>query len=425
MNNTTIKINDASYRYRLLLRISKKFAHKAIFMVLCQHMVKKQAKKKMKIAIIAGSRGEWGYYLPVIREIERHPNLDYGIIVSNMHLLDRFGSSIDEIRRDGFKIDAVVHNTLDGYSRLTMAKSLSIFMLQLPEILQGMQADYVLIGGDRGEQLMAAVVGAHLYLPVGHIQAGEVSGNIDGVTRHAITKFAHMHFAANEDAARRLLKMGEEPFRVRNVGAPQLDDLLSGKITPKKDLYKKLGIPDNGKPLIIIVQHPVTEEFERAGKHMVETLEAVKQFDANVVIIMNNSDAGGSLVTQAIHEFRTPSMKVFPSMAREDYAGLMASADVLVGNSSSGILEAPSFKLPAVNIGNRQRGRLRGKNVINVGPSRKEIQKAITKTLSKEFKRSLKNCVNPYGDGKSAKRIVDIIAQTPVDEALLVKKIMY
>ncbi|MBI5003537.1 UDP-N-acetylglucosamine 2-epimerase (hydrolyzing) [Candidatus Kaiserbacteria bacterium] len=388
-------------------------------------MAKKQAKKKLKIAIVAGSRGEWGYYQPIIREIEKHPDLDYGIIVSNMHLLDRFGSSIDEIRREGFKIDAVVHNTLDGYSRLTMAKSLSIFMLQLPEILHGMQADFVLVGGDRGEQLIAAIVGAHLYLPVGHIQSGEVSGNIDGVTRHAITKFAHLHFAANEDAARRVKKMGEEPFRIHNVGAPQLDDLLGGKVTPKKELFKKLGIPDNGKPLIVVAQHPVTEEFERAGEQMKETLEAVKQFDANVVIVLNNSDAGSNLVTKAIHEHRTPSMRIFPNLAREDYAGLMASADVLVGNSSSGILEAPSFKLPAVNIGNRERGRLQGKNVINAGYVRKEIQNAIAKALSKEFKRSLKNCVNPYGDGKSAKRIVDIIAKTPVSETLLVKKIMY
>ncbi len=389
-------------------------------------MVRREiSKKKKKIAIIAGSRGEWGYYQPIIREIEKHPLLDYGIVVSNMHLLDRFGSSIDEIRKEGFKVDAIIHNTLDGYSHLTMAKSLAIFMLQLPEILKQMEADFVLVGGDRGEQLMAAITAAHMYIPIGHVQAGEVSGNIDGVSRHAITKFAHLHFAANADAAKRILKMGEESFRVHTTGAPQLDDLTSGIVTPRKTLFKKLGLVEDKRPLMLVVQHPVTEEFEKAGVHMHETLEAVKKFDAQVVIIMNNSDAGSTAVSRVINSERTPAMKVFPNVPREDFAGLMAAADVLVGNSSSGILEAPTFKLAAVNIGSREKGRLQGKNVINAPHKSSEIQKAIKKALSKKFQSSLRTCVNPYGDGKSAKRIVDIIANTPRTEKLVVKNITY
>ncbi|MEK7101772.1 MAG: UDP-N-acetylglucosamine 2-epimerase [Patescibacteria group bacterium] len=387
--------------------------------------IQKGSKKPKKIAIIAGSRGEWGYYRPIINEIRKRPDLDYGVIVSNMHVLDRFGSSIDEIRKEGYKIDAVIHNTLDGYNHLTMVKSLSIFMLQLPEILRGMEADFVLVGGDRGEQLMAAIVGAHLYLPVGHIQAGEVSGNIDGVSRHAITKFAHLHFAANEDAAQRLLNMGEQPFRVHTTGAPQLDDLLHGPVTPRKELFKKLGLKDSTKPLILVAQHPVTEEFEKAGEQMRITLQAVKQFDAQIVIITSNSDAGSTAISRVIQEERTPEIKVFPNMPREHYAGLMAAADVLVGNSSSGILEAPSFKLPAVNIGNREKGRLQGKNVINVPHSVPEIKKAIIKALSKPFVRSMRNCINPYGDGKSARHIVDVIAAAEHNEELLVKRITY
>ncbi len=381
--------------------------------------------RKKKIAIIAGSRGEWGYYRPIIREIEKREDLDYGLVVSNMHLLDRFGSSIEQIRKEGFKIDAVVHNTLDGYNHLTMVKSLSIFMLQIPEILLGMEADFVLVGGDRGEQLMAAVVGAHLYIPVGHIQAGEVSGNIDGVTRHAITKFAHLHFAANNDAVQRLLNMGEEPFRVHMTGAPQLDELLTGNVTLKKELFKKLGLKESKKPLLLVVQHSVTEEFEKAGEQITETLEAVKNFDAQVVIVLNNSDAGSALISKAIAKHRAPATKIFSNLKREDYAGLMSVADVLVGNSSSGILEAPSFKLPAVNIGRRQHGRLRGKNVINSPHNALEITRAIKKALSPTFKKTLKNCINPYGDGKSAKRIVDLIASADHNEKLLIKNITY
>ena len=382
------------------------------------------AKKRKKIAIIAGSRGEWGYYRPIIREIEKRPDLDYGLVVSNMHVLDRFGSSIDEIRKEGFKIDAVVHNTLDGYSRLTMVKSLSIFMLQLPEILESMGADFVLVGGDRGEQLVAAIVASHLYIPVGHIQAGEVSGNIDGISRHAITKFSHLHFAANKDAADRILKMGEQPFRVFTAGAPQLDDLLHGPVTPKRQLFKKLGLTGAG-PLMLVVQHPVTEEFEKARAQMRETLLAVKQFDAKVVIIRNNSDAGSSDIMRAIQEERTPAMRIFANLPREDYAGLMAAADVLVGNSSSGILEAPSFGLPVVNIGGRECGRLQANNVINAPHRRDAIEQAIRRALSPEFKASVKGHANPYGDGKSAKRIVDIIARTARTENLVVKKLTY
>jgi GDP/UDP-N,N'-diacetylbacillosamine 2-epimerase (hydrolysing) len=381
-------------------------------------------QKPRKVAIIAGSRGEWGYYRPIIREIEKRPGLDYGLVVSNMHLLDRFGSSIDEIRKEGFKIDAVVHNTLDGYSRLTMVKSLSIFLLQLPEILQSMGADMVLIGGDRGEQLMAAITGAHLYLPVVHIQAGEVSGNIDDASRHAIAHFAHLHLASNKDAAERLHKMGEQDFRIHVVGAPQLDELIEGKVTPKPELWKKLGLTEN-KPTIMVLQHSVTEEFERAGEYMTQTLRAADSFDAQIIVVQNNSDAGSGLAAQAIVENRTPKMKVFPNLAREEYAGLMASVDVLVGNSSSGLLEAPSFKLPAVNIGNRQIGRLQGKNVINVPHETEAIRKGIAQALNPEFKASLADCANPYGDGKSAKRIADLLEQTPIDEGLLVKRLTY
>ena len=374
--------------------------------------------------MIAGSRGEYGYYRPVIKEIIKDPNLDYGIIATNMHVLDTFGSSIKEIEKDNFKIDSVIYNTFDGYNKITMVKSLAVFMLQLPEALESMKADVVLIGGDRGEQFMAAVVAAHMYIPVAHIQAGEISGNIDGVTRHAIARYAHIHLAANKDAADRLLKTGEEKFRIHNVGAPQLDEIVQGKFTGKKELLKKFNLASN-KPIFLLVQHPVTEEFGQAGNQIKCTLDALEKIDAQIIVILNNSDAGGSEMREVIMQNRTPQMKVFPNMPREDYIGLMKIADVLIGNSSSGLLEAPSFGLPAVNIGNRQRGRVRGKNVINVMYNKEEIVRAIKKAMSESFKKKLVKCENPYGDGKSAKRIVDILKKTPFDEKLIVKRLTY
>jgi len=384
----------------------------------------KQHTKKRKIAIIAGSRGEYGYFRPILREIVRHPNLDYGIIATNMHMLDRFGSSIDEIKKDGFKISASIHNTFDGYNRLTMTKSLSVFMLQLPEILEQMEADMLLLAGDRGEQLMAAIVGAHLYIPVAHIQGGEVSGNIDGTMRHAITKVAHLHFASSEDAERRIKRMGEDSFRVYNVGAPQLDELIQEKTASEAEVRRKFSLAKN-RPTILIVQHPVTEEFEHTEKSVETTLKAVAKFNAQTVVILSNSDAGNQAVARAVSHNHTEHMQVHANVPRKEYLGLMKIADVIVGNSSSGLIEAPTYKLPAVNIGNRQRGRLQGKNVINVGYVGKDIAAAIRKAMSPQFKKRITTCKNPYGDGRSSKRIVEVLATIPIDEKLLVKQISY
>ena len=283
----------------------------------------------------------------------------------------------------------------------------------------------VLLAGDRGEQLVAAIVGAHLYLPVAHIQAGEVSGNIDGVSRHAITKFAHLHFAANKDAARRVLRMGEEKRRIHTVGAPMLDELVAGFVTPKKDIYRKFNLIP-GKPVMLIAEHSVTEEFNDTARHIRETMEAVKRFpEFQKVIILNNSDAGSTTLRRVIMEHKDDTMQVFPNVKRQDYAGLMRVAKVLVGNSSSGLIEAPTFKLPAVNIGNRERGRLCGTNVIHAPHERGAIERAVKKALSPAFRKRVQTCVNPYGDGKSSKRITDILERVPIDDTLLIKRITY
>jgi GDP/UDP-N,N'-diacetylbacillosamine 2-epimerase (hydrolysing) len=341
-----------------------------------------------------------------------------------MHVLDNFGSSIEEIKKDRFKIHAAVHNTLDGYTHTTMIKSLSIFMLQLPELLEQMRADMILLAGDRGEQLMGAVVGAHMYIPVAHIQAGEVSGNIDGVSRHAITKFAHIHFCANKDAESRVLKMGEEPHRVFNVGAPMLDELVSGYMTPRREAFKKFGIQD-GEPFIILMYHSVTEEFDDIEKQMDEVMTAIDKVGFKTIILLNNSDAGSNIIRRKIMERKKPFMSIYPNVRRQDYAALLSNARVIVGNSSSGIIEAPTFKVPAVNIGNRQKGRLQSTNVINVGYFSKQIENAIKEAMSERFRKKVLGCVNPYGDGKSSKRIVDILASTRIDDRLLVKRITY
>lgn len=387
-------------------------------------MPAKKITKRRKIALITGTRAEFSYYHPIIKEIEQRPGLDYGIIVTNTHLLDSFGHTIDEIKKDKFKIEAVIYNTFDGYNRVTMTKSLSVLMLQLPELLEKMGADIVLIAGDRGEQLVGAIVSAHLYLPVAHIQAGELSGNIDGVARHAITKFAHIHFTSNQDAASRVLKMGEEKWRVHLVGAPQLDELVAGPITPSEKIFKKFSL-QSGQPTILFVFHSVTEEYEHMEEYMDNVMSAIVELGYQTVIITNNSDAGSTIIRRKINQYRQPFMYISDNVTRADYAGLMNTVDVLVGNSSSGILEAPTFKLAAVNVGSREAGRVQGANVINVSYDKEDIKRGIKKSLSSAFKNRLKHCINPYGDGHSAKRIVDILERVVIDDTLLVKKLTY
>lgn len=378
-----------------------------------------------KIMIITGSRGEWGYIRPIMRLMQSRQDVKPVLVVTNMHLLESYGSSYKEIERDGFSIDYKVHMSLDGYNHYTQAKSLGIFLNSLPDIIDKERPDWVLLAGDRGEQLMGAIAAAYTYTPVAHIQAGELSGNIDGMTRHAIGKLVHMHFAANEDAAKRLIKLGEEEFRVFNVGAPQLDEMVQEQYTSLPDLEERLMISlDQG--YILGVLHPVTEEASKAGEQARIFIQALNEFSCPKVIILPNNDAGSCLVRDAMYENRRGEYYFYSNLKRADYLGLLKNAKCIVGNSSSGLLEAPTFQIPAVNIGRRQEMRFRGMNVIDAEFQKDCVVEAIRRAVSDEFRKDLKeNCVNPYGDGHSSERILELLLHTKVDEKWLVKNLTY
>ena len=378
-----------------------------------------------KIMFITGSRGEWGYIRPLLNMIKCQDDVKSVLVVTNMHLLPAYGSSYKEIEEDGFHIDYKVHMSLDGYSHYTMSKSLGIFLTSIPDIIENEKPDWILLAGDRGEQLMAAIAGAYTYTPVAHIQAGELSGNIDGMARHAIGKMAHLHFAANQDAADRLIKLGEEKFRVHNVGAPQLDELISAQYTDLADIEEKFCINlKNGYILSVI--HPVTEEADKAGKQAEIFIKSLNQFSMPKVFILPNNDAGSDSVKKAINEFRDGEYYMYANLKREDYLGLLRNCSCIAGNSSSGLLEAPTFKKAAVNIGRRQNQRCRGINVIDVEFSEDGIVRAIKKAISDEFNEYLqKECVNPYGDGHSSERILNLLINTKIDSKLMVKSLTY
>jgi len=376
------------------------------------------------IAFLTGSRGEWGYIRPVLELIERDPGLAYQIVATNMHLLPQFGTSASEIERDGFRISERIHMTYDGYTAATMTKSLASLLLELPTCLQRLRPDILVLAGDRGEQLMGAIAGLHLQIPVAHIQAGELSGNVDGVVRHAITKLAHIHFAANEEFAERVRRMGEAPFRVFNTGAPLVDELVSGQITAEPDLVKKYRL-DRSQPLVLAVQHPVTEEEAFAGDQVELTIEALLEVGWPAVFVFPNADAGSEMIRGRLAKLKRPNIRLFRNLPRQDYLGIMRAADVMVGNSSSGIMEAPTFGTPAVNIGRRQNGRPQGENVINTGYDREEIVRAIRRAASPEFRQRAVASVNPYGDGRASERIVGVLRTIEINEKLLNKEMAY
>jgi GDP/UDP-N,N'-diacetylbacillosamine 2-epimerase (hydrolysing) len=378
-----------------------------------------------KIMFITGSRGEWGYIRPILKLINGREDVKYVLVVTNMHLLPAYGNSYQEIENDGFHIDYKVHMSLDGYSHNTMAKSLGIFMISLPDIIENEKPDWILLAGDRGEQLMAAITGGYTYTPVAHIQAGELSGNIDGMARHAIGKFVHLHFAANQDAADRLIKLGEEKFRVHNVGAPQLDELVTAKYSEFLDVQNKLCI-DLKEGFILAVIHPLTEEADKAGKQAEIFVKALNRINMPKVFILPNNDAGSNSVKRAIQDYRVGEYYMYANLKREDYLGLLKYCSCIAGNSSSGLLEAPTFKKAAVNIGNRQKQRFRGINVIDVEFNEDKIFKAIEKAISDEFNSYLQEkCFNPYGDGHSSERILNLLLNTKIDNKLIVKNLTY
>jgi len=379
----------------------------------------------MKFLFVTGSRSEWGYIKPIL-DILKKRKIKSDICLTNMHLLDSFGYSLNEIKKDGHKVNEKIYMALDGYNTFTMTKSLGVFMVSFTDMLMRLKPNWVIIAGDRAESFAACVTSAYNNIPTAHIQAGELSGNIDGQSRHAIGKFAHLHFSANKEFSQRLKKMGEQNFRIKTVGSPQLDELKFINNKEKKErIFKELNL-ENINKYLLVVYHSVTEEYYNTQKNFTSFFNALKKIDIPKIWIMPNNDAGSSIIKNEILKKRENDISIFDNLSREKYLYLLKNATSIVGNSSSGIIEAPTFKIPCVNIGRRQNKRLRAKNVIDVDTHDKnKIISAIKKSMSKNFRKKLKKMVNPYGDGNSSKKIIDILVKTNVDKELLFKEITY
>jgi UDP-hydrolysing UDP-N-acetyl-D-glucosamine 2-epimerase len=378
------------------------------------------------IAIFTGNRAEYGNLYPVIRAIAAYEQLQYTLIVSGAHLSEDFGNTIAEIEADGMVIAERVDSGVGRSEESDTTKDLSRCIERMGEIYKHKRPDLQLVLGDRYETFGAATAAFISGIPIAHIAGGDLShgGCLDDSLRHALTKLAHIHFATNHDSAERLKKMGEEEWRVHNVGLPALDQILADEFYDPANLALELEL-DLSQPIILFTQHPVTLEAAQAGKQAEESLQALLRLEIQTVITYPNTDPGNALIRAEIEKYRgVRHFRIRKSLGRKRYLGLLRIASVMVGNSSSGLLEAPSFKLPVVNIGGRQRDRLRAENVIDVDGNAGQIEQAIHRALyDQQFRESVSNCVNPYGDGRAAERIVRVLAEIELDSKLLRKRL--
>jgi len=375
-----------------------------------------------KIAVVTGTRAEYGILKPILKKIDSNSKLDLYLIVVGMHLSEEFGYTIKEIEKDGFKIYAKLDTLNKEDTGAGMARYIGNTIIEISKVLENLKPDILLLLGDRGEMLAGAIAATCMNILIAHVHGGEVSGSIDEGFRHAISKLAHIHFVATNESKQKLISLGEDSSRIFVVGAPGLDDIYENLLSPQ-EIEKKYSI-DLSKPLILLVQHPVVTEVDEASNQIRETLEAIVDLKYQTVVIYPNADAGGRQMIKIIEEYkkRYSFIKTYKSLPRRDYLSLMSVATVMVGNSSSGIIEAPSFGLPVVNIGTRQKGRLRAGNVIDVSYNREEIKNAILKAMQdKKFKEKVRNIKNPWGDGKASERIVNILSSIKICKDLLQK----
>lgn len=381
---------------------------------------------KRRICVITGTRADYGILNPIIRKIQENPSLELCIIVTCMHLMKEFGYTVKEIEKDGFPIYEKVNISYKEDTGEAMAYSVGKAIIKFSKVFEKTRPDIVLLLGDRGEMLSAAIAANYLNIAVAHIHGGEVSGHVDGIFRHAITKLSHIHFPATSTSEKRILRLGEEPWRVFVVGAPSLDGIFAEDFISKRDLLNKYNLID-GEKLILVVQHPVSFQTDCAAKQMAETMKAVVKFRLQTIVIYPNADAGGRRMISVIRNYRKFTfVKTYENIPHKDYIGLLRIASVLVGNSSSGIIEAPLFRLPVVNTGNRQEGRERSSNVIDVPHKANRIEEAIRKALyNNKFHLLLKRCKNCYGDGHAAERIGEVLSKIGLSNKLLQKKITY
>jgi UDP-hydrolysing UDP-N-acetyl-D-glucosamine 2-epimerase len=378
---------------------------------------------KRTVAVVTSSRADYSHLYWPLHDLVQHEDVDLKLIVLGAHLAPQFGETVREIEKDGFHIAARLECLLSSDTDVGMAKTLGVAVLALADLLGQMRPDLLLLIADRYEMLAPAAVALTLRIPIAHIEGGEVSeGAIDDAVRNALTKMSHIHFTSTENARARVIAMGEEPWRVHRAGAPSLDHLRRSQLLSRDELESRLEL-DLQRPTVMVAYHPVTI-VQDTTQEADSLFAALQEVDAQILFCYPNSDAGSYRLMERTRAFLAAhrEVKVFINLDAVTYWSLLREVSALIGNSSSGIMEAASFALPVVNVGFRQEGRERARNILDAPPETGAILARIRQALSPEFRQSLAGMANPYGDGQAAEKIVQVLTTAPLSQELLIKR---
>ena len=383
---------------------------------------------KRKICIITGSRAEYGLLYWLIKEIEADKDLELQLIVTGMHLSSEFDFTYKEIEKE-FKIDKKIDMELCLDTSEDISKSMGICQTSISQAYNELKPDIIVVLGDRYEILSAATAAMIAKIPIAHIHGGEITeGSWDNTIRHCITKMSHLHFTAAEEYYKRVIQLGEEPSRVFNVGGSGIENIKRLNLLSREELEKSINFKLNTKN-VLVAFHPSTLENNTSKKHFLELLNSIDELEnTNIILTKSNSDTDGRIINQLIDEYTSKNLNKsigITSLGQLNYLSCLQYIDFIIGNSSSGLLEAPSFKIGTINIGNRQKGRIKAESVIDCLPIKKDIKEAIKKIYSNEFQKKLKNVNNPYGDGEdyASQKIIKVLKTVPIDNIL--KKVFF
>ena len=376
---------------------------------------------KRKICVVTGTRAEYGLLYWLMKEIQSDKDLKLQIIVTGMHLSPEFGFTYKEIEKD-FKIDKKIEIVLSSDTSVGISKSMGLAQISFAESYQDLKPDIIVVLGDRYEIFSSVSAAMIARIPIAHISGGETTeGAFDEAIRHSITKMSHFHFTATEKYKTRVIQLGENPKTVFNVGGMGVENIKRLQLLNKEEFEKSIDFKLNKKN-ILVTFHPVTLETGTSKKQFQEILNGIDELkDTNIIFTKANSDTDGRVINQMIDKYVTKNFHKsigFSSLGQLRYLSALKYVDAVIGNSSSGLIETPSFKIGAINIGDRQKGRIKANNVIDCLPSKASIKNAFERLYSKEFQSAIKNCDNPFGDGHSSKNMVKVLKNQKLDNIL-------
>lgn len=388
-------------------------------------------RKKRKVIAVTGARSEYDLLYSVYKKLDENENFDFSVVITGPHLSETFGYTAKHIEKDGFNIAGKLFNFLDTDQKIGRIISIGNQIPLLANLLNQEKPDIVLVAGDREESISVTMTCAYLDIAVAHFFGGDIvkDGNIDNSARYASSKFAHLHFPSLPEHRDTLLKLGEDDFRIFVIGNPALDRIVSSPILGKQKIFENLRVqPETIQNYCVLIQHP-TAQGEKQNEQIRGTLNALLKYEGHCFINFPNSDAGSNDIIQAYQEYSSryeEKFTLFKNLDRITYISLLKNADFLIGNSSSGVIEVASLGLAAINVGERQRGRLHGDNIIFTDNDEKQIIDAIQKVLNDdEFKERVAKKVNPYGTGNSADKVVKVLSEIKLDKTLIYKNITY